>query len=302
MALWRIVKFGLQNFRRNIWLSLATVSMLVLTLVTVNVLVTFNVVTQTAIASVEEKIDITVYFEEATEETVVAGAQAYLLGLSQVRDVVRVTPDMALERFREIHADDEDVLSALSEVGENPFGFSLIVTARDANDFPFILAALEHPSFSQQISQKDFEDYEAIISSINRATNSIRLFGMTLSAIFLIISILIVVNTVRVAIYVHREEIAIMRLVGASSGFIRAPFWFEALFYSFLATVATAVIAYPVLTVFERYADQFFFPHDAGVFAFYLEHGWQIFLIQFAVLAMINVFSTSLAMRKHLQV
>lgn len=302
MALIRIFKFAFQNIGRNAWLSVITVSMLVLTLVTVNILVVMNVLAQTAVSAVEERIDVTVYFKEGTSADVVAGAQASLQGLSQVRDAVRVAPDEALVRFKEQHADDTDILSALDEVGENPFGYALVVSAREAADFPLILSALENPAFSEWIEQKDFEDYQDVIGSIGRVTQSVRVLGGILAAVFLLISILIVINTVRVAIYIYREEISIMRLVGASSAFIRTPFWIEAVIYSLVATVLTAGVAYPTLVALEKYADSFFYPANAGVLDFYLAHGLSVFALQFVVLSVINVFSASLAMRKYLQV
>lgn len=302
MTLIRIIKFAFQNIVRNFWLSVITVSMLVLTLLTVNILLTLNVLADTAVNSVEERIDVTVFFKEGTNPDLVAGAQASLIGLSQVRDAVRITPEEALERFREGRADDAAILSALDQVGENPFGYALIVSARDASDFPAILAALENPSFADRIEQQYFEDYEEVIGSISRVTQSVRLLGAVLAAVFLFISVLIVINTVRVAIYIYREEISIMRLVGASSAFIRTPFWLEAAIYSFVATLLTAGIAYPVLVALERYADTFFYPANAGVLDFYLTNGLVVFGLQFLVLAFVNVLSASLAMRKYLKV
>jgi len=302
MTLLRVVKFAFQNIARNFWLSLITVSMLVLTLFTINILLTLNVLGNTAIDSVEERIDVTVYFEDDTSEEVVAGAQGSLIGLSQVKDVERISPEEALSRFRDRHEGDEDILSALDEVGENPFGYSLVISAREASDFPFILTALENPSFSNYIQQKDFEDYEEIISSISRVSQSVRLLGAALAAIFLFISILIVINTVRVAIYIYREEISIMRLVGASTAFIRTPFWLEAAIYSLVATLTTAAISYPVLIALEKYADNFFYPANAGILDFYLANGFTIFGLQFLIMAVVNILSASLAMRKYLKV
>ncbi len=302
MTIIRVFKFALQNFFRNFWLSVITVSMLVLTLLTVNILLTLSLLTQTAITSVEERIDVTVYFVEGTNPDIVAGAQGALSGLSQVRDVKRIAPDEALARFRENHVGDQDVLSALDEVGENPFGYSIVISARDASDFPFILTALENPNFAEFIQQKDFEDYEEVILSINRITQSVKVLGLILSAIFLFISILIVINTVRVAIYIYREEISIMRLVGASSTFIRAPFILEALMYSFLATVITAGATYPILIYLDSYANQFFYPASAGLLDFYVQNALVIWVVQFVAIAIVNIVSASLAMRKYLKV
>ena len=105
----RIIKFAFQHFWRNIWLSLITVSMLLLTLLTINILIVINQVTDTAIQSVENKIDFSVYFEPEPEEDTVMNAAGYLRGLDQLGDVEVVTADEELERFREGDQDEATI-------------------------------------------------------------------------------------------------------------------------------------------------------------------------------------------------
>ncbi len=299
---YRIIRFAFQNFWRNIWLSLITVSMLILTLLTVNVLIVLNVVTNTAIQVVEEKVDVSVYFQPETSLEIVQGAQAYLQGLPQVVDAELITDEEALDRFRERHAADEEILRSLEEVEGNPFGASLVVRAKSPKDFDFILEALDNPQFRDYIEKKEFDDYAGIISSINRVTERVRLFGLALSGIFLLIAILIVFNTVRVAIFIHREEISIMRLVGASGAFIRAPFLVEAVIYSLFATLVTIVITYPILGVLEPKFNMFFETVSTGLIDYYNANFLLIFGAQFIVLTLINVAASSLAMRRYLRI
>ncbi|EKD32817.1 MAG: putative cell division protein FtsX [uncultured bacterium] len=298
----RILKFALQNFWRNIWLSAATVTVLALTLVTVNVLIVVNFIGSTAIETVERKIDVSVYFKPETNETTVLGAQEYLLALSQVRDAVYITPEAGLARFRERHAGDEAIESALKEVGVNPIGPTLIVTARSPEDFSFILEALDNPSFRDAIRDKDFQDYESIIRRMNSAIARSRMFVYALSIIFMLISVLIVFNTVRVAIYTHRDEISIMRLVGASSALIRAPFVIESIFYSLLATVGTGVITFLLVRVLDPQFRAFFEGSEISVLNYYVKNSILIFGLQFGALALLNIVSASFAMRKYLKV
>ncbi|MBI2485258.1 FtsX-like permease family protein [Candidatus Uhrbacteria bacterium] len=302
MTLLRILKFGCQNIARNFWLSVLTVTMLLLTLITINVLLVLQVAGQTAITSVEKRIDLVVTFRPDTREELARATQQYLIAFSQVKDARVVTPDEALAEFRQERANDPEVLEALEQVGDNPFGYSLVVTARDPNDFPFVLEALDHPSYAPSIEQKHFQDYEAIITTLANMTQSLRIFGIVLAALFLFISIVIVVNTVRVAIYIYREEIAIMRLVGASSAMIRGPFWFEAVLYSFLATLVAAGVTYPAILILERYADSFFAPENAGIWDFYVAYAPVVWAAQFLGLALINILAANLAMRKYLKV
>ncbi len=302
IAFYRIIKFAFQNFWRNFWLSLITVSMLILTLLTVNVLVILNVVTTTAIASVEEKIDVSIYFDPETSLEIVQGAQGYLQTLPQVVDAQLITSDEALARFKERHAEDPEILKSLEEVEGNPFGASLVVKAQSPKDFDFILEALDNPQFRDHIEKQEFDDYEAIISSINRVTDRVRLFGLALSGIFLLIAVLIVFNSIRVAIFIHKEEISIMRLVGASSWFIRAPFLVEVVFFSLLATIVSMVIIYPVLGILEPQFNAFFYPVETGLLDYFNANFLILFGIQFLSLSMINIIASLVAMRQYLRI
>src|SRR3989338_10514135 len=98
---YRVVKFALQNFWRNFWLSLITLSMLLLTLFTVNILLVLNVVTDRAISLVEDRVELSVYFYDQTQDTTLSSAVAYLRGLSQVRDVEIISADEAYQQLIE---------------------------------------------------------------------------------------------------------------------------------------------------------------------------------------------------------
>ena len=298
----RAIKFGLQGFWRNIWLSLITISIFVLTLVIVNTLFTLNILGTTAIQSVEDRIDVSVSFvPEATEETVLA-TRGFLLGLSQVKDVEYVTAEEVLSDFMEENANQDGVLDSIEEIGENPFGSQLVVQAVDPSDFSFILEALESPEYAPYIEDKDFQDHEFIISQINQAIERLRFGGIIIGGIFAIISILIVFNTIRVAIYTHREEIGIMRLVGASSWFIRAPFYFEIFLYSLLSMVVMGGVLYPILTFLEPKVNSFFDGVDVPLVASFFGSDWYlVFGLQFLGLFILGVIAATFAMQRYLR-
>lgn len=298
----RAIKFAFQNFFRNFWLSIITVSMLVLTLLTINVLLVLQLVTAKAVAFAEERIEVSVYFFPAVGDEQVASAAAYLQGLPQVRDVQIITSAEALTRFQERHASDEAILRSLGEVGGNPFGPTLVVKAHSADDFPFILDALDNPQLRDQIREKDFSSYEEIIERIRLTTDRIRLFGIALSAVFLAIAALIVFNTVRIAIFVHREEIGIMKLVGASNAFVRAPFLIECVIYSALAVGLVAAVVYPSVAVMDPRFSAFFNGESVGLLDHFTANWYWIFGVQFVVLTIINMLATIVAMRKYLKV
>ncbi len=298
----RSVKFAFQSFGRNFWLSLITVSMLVLTLVTINLLLVLQIVAAKAVSFAEERIEVSVYFYPATVEEKIQGASGYLRGLPQVRDVEVITADEALARFKERHAADATILAALDEVGGSPFGPTLVIKAKSAGDFPLILDALDNPQFRNDIREKDFSSYEDIVNRIKATTERVQLFGMGLAAVFLLIAILIVFNTVRIALFVHREEIAIMKLVGATNAFVRSPFLIECFLYSLFAVAIVAGIVFPAVAVIDPNLTVFFGGESVGLLSYFQKNWYVIFGIQLAALTVINMVSTTLAMRKYLKV
>lgn len=299
---YRVAKFAVQNFWRNFWLSLITMSMLLLTLVTINILLILNVITDRAIELVEDRIEVSVYFYDYTQDTTVSTAVAYLRGLNEVRDVETVSAQEAYDQFVARHANDEEIMASIDELGGNPFGPSLIVKAHSAEDFTQIIDALDNPQFRDFIREKDFSDYQNIVERIRSTTDRIRAFGIALAIIFLLIAILIVFNTVRIGIFIHREEIGIMRLVGASNWFIKAPFLLEMIFLSLIAVGATALIVYPTVAFIEPQLSVYFGAESAGLVDYFTQNGFFIFGGQFLALVLVTLFSTGLAMRKYLKV
>lgn len=302
VSTYRVTKFAFQNFWRNFWLSVITITMLVLTLLTVNILIVLNFVTDRAIQAVEDRVEVSVYFHASAPDTAVQNAVTYLRSLQQVRDVQTITADEAFEQFVTRHQEDETIMKSIEEIGTNPFGPSLIVKAHEVADFETVLEALENPQFRDQIREKDFSNYEEIVTRIKDTTDRIRGFGIVLSAIFLFIAVLIVFNTVRMSLFIHREEIGIMKLVGASNWFVRAPFLLEVILLSLAALAVTLIIVYPTLAVLEPKFGFYFGGETVGLIQEFEQNGWRIFGLQFLGLVLLTLFSTWMAMRKYLKV
>lgn len=302
IPLLRIIKFAFQNFFRNFWLSIITITILVLTLFSINILVLLNFLTNTAISSVQEKIDVSVYFYPETLEESVQNVRSYLIGLSQVRDVKYISREEALEKFRENHGENESIITSLEELEENPLGATLIIKTHNPNDYPFVLETLDNPEFTPFVQDKNYDDHKEIIERIDLITDRVRNFGIILSGIFVMIAVLIVINTIRVAIYTHREEIGIMKLVGASNWFVRMPFLAEGVLYAFLATLVIVGIIYPVSFFAEPYVSGFFDTESVGMID-YLNHNFLwIFVTQFVALSVLNIISTGFALGRYLKV
>lgn len=302
LSMFRVIKFAFQNFFRNFWLSFITMTIFVLTLFTINAVIFMNVVAEAALTSVEQKVEVSVYFEPETSEELTKLVQGYLTALPQVRTVSFVSSDDSLETFKERHEDNPVILSSLDEVDGNPFGHALIISAYSANDFPFIIEALDTPEYSPYIKEKDFNDYEVIIERINSLATRVRVGGFILATFFGLIATLIIFNTIRIAIYVHRDEIGIMKLVGANDWFVRGPFLLEALLYTAFATTFSVVVIIFGLNSLEPKLVVFFGESGTNVAGYFIDNAVLIFGSQFLALSLLSILTTMFAMRKYLRV
>ena len=196
LSIYRVIKYSFQNFFRNFWLSFITMTIFVLTLFTINAVIFMNVLAEAALESVEQKVEVSVYFIPETSEDMAKSVQDYLTALPQVGTVEFISEEDALTTFKDRHKDNPVILSSLDEVDGNPFGHALVISAHSANDFPFILEALDPPEYEPFIKQKDYQDYETIIAKINALALRVRIGGLILASFFSLIAILIIFNTI----------------------------------------------------------------------------------------------------------
>src|SRR3989344_991034 len=220
----KIFHFGAQNFARNFWLAILTISILVLLLLSINGLVVLNFLTGEATKQMTSKIDLTVYLKSGVSDGEAQSLKAYLAKLPNVASVIYTKHDDVLENFKKEHKNDEKILSSLSLLANNPFGGILTVQTVGVNDYKSVLTQLDSPVYKKIIENKDFGEHEKLIEMINRLTGFAKEFIIIISLFFAFIAMVIIFNTIKIAIYTHREEIAIMRLVGAANWFVRGPF------------------------------------------------------------------------------
>ncbi len=298
----RIIKFAGQSMLRNFWLSFVTISVFLLTLLTVNSVIVLNVLANASVKSVEERVQVTVYFTSDATEGLVKNAQGYLLGMSQVKKISYVSADEALKLFKETYSSDPVILAALDEVDGNPLGQAIKIQAYNASDFPYIIEALNTPEFKPFIKDKNYKDYTQALASLSDFSQKVRLGFLGLAAFFGFIAMLIIFNTIRVAIYVHRDEIGIMKLVGANDWFVRGPFLLESIAYAFIATGLIAGIVFAGLDAVNPFIVKFFDGVDVNLFGYYSSNALVIFGSQFVGLALLGLLTTMFAMRRYLRV
>ncbi|MDD5040239.1 MAG: permease-like cell division protein FtsX [Patescibacteria group bacterium] len=297
----RTIKFAFQGFTRNIWLSVVTVVILVLTLFSVTIAAGINIIAEKAIESVEQKVDVSVYFEPDISEQEVLNVRYRLEELSQVESVGYISKEEALQRFIDRHQDDPGIIESIEEVG-NPLGATLVVKAKSIDDYPTVLSMLESDSYADLIQGKSYDDNQQVINRLSDISSKVQRIGLIVSAVFIIIAILIIFNTIRINIYTHREEIGIMKLVGASNWFVRAPFLVESMLYAVLAVVIAIAVLYPLLGVIAPQVDSFFAGYNFDLVSYI--HGYLIEIIawQLGFAIVLSFISSSFAIGRYLRV
>lgn len=297
----RATKFAIQNFWRNLWLSVITVFLLVLTTSSITVVVGLNVVGQHVIDAVQDKVNIDIYFYDTTPEKTLLKAQEYLKGMSEVSDVIYVSQEEALKDFREAHKNDPEILATLDELERNILPPSLTVRAHDIDDYPKISNRFEGSEFAQYVDHQDFSDNKALIDKISQITRRSYELGIGVSVIFIIISVIVIFNTIRITIYSHRGEVGIMKLVGATNGFIRAPFILESVILGFLAALVTTSIFYGLLVVSNHSLSTFFNGYQFSPLSYFASNFLIVIFVECVGAVLLSCVSSMIAITRYLK-
>ncbi|MDD5567580.1 MAG: permease-like cell division protein FtsX [Patescibacteria group bacterium] len=302
ISFFRALKFAFQSFYRNIWLSAATILIMVLTLLSISLVGTINIIGDQAIKSVKEKVDLSVYFYPEESETEIKAIESRLETLSSVKDVRYIPKDQALEEFKAKHVNDPVIQETLEILKDNPLGGTLIIQSKNLEQYNDILNVLNDPNYTEQIYEKDIEDYQTIINRLNNITDRIYEIALVLSLVFVVVAILVIFNTIRITIYTHREEIGIMRLVGATNWFIRGPFILESVLYAVISTGLSLGILYPLLKIISPQVTNFFEGYNLDLVTYFSDRFLEIFALQIIIALLLAVISSMIAIGRHLRV
>ncbi len=285
----RAIQNATRNYLRNFWLTLATVFMLVLALLVMNAIITLHFLSSEAINYLQGHVAVSVYLKPETAPDDVGNLKAALKNLPYVTDVTLLSKDEALQRFKSLHQNNPVLLQSLQELDYNPLGDSLEIKTGTIADYTPLLAFIQQPQYQKNIADKDFRNYQELVGRLQNFADHFRSGGLTVFGFFLLISILVIFNTVRITMYARREEIGIMKLVGATNFFIRLPFLLETV----LQTLTAMIIQLTILAIGFHFFKPFWLELFGGQVAdpalYFWSHG---FLFIGGELVMILVLTT----------
>ena len=247
----RIVKYGTKGFGRNIWLSTAATVVMAITLIILFVTVVASVILTSTAEMMKDKIDITIYFKPNTSEQALSDLTNVIEQDQNVKSVETSTSEQEYEKFLEENANSEEVINIIDDemkaIMINKMQATMRIKVYDVDNLDSIKTLVEDDELFRKYTDKEkaptYDVNRAEIATITSWAKIARTGGIILAAVFLVISILIIFSTIRMAIFSRREEIYMMKLVGADKSFIRGPFLVEAEICGVIAGLVAAVVS-----------------------------------------------------------
>lgn len=300
----RVIKTGLLNFVRNAWLAIAAMAVMVITLTIVLFSVIANATFTETIRQITDKIDVSVYLKDDLSQKQTDSLIDQVEGIENVKSVEYVSKDEALKRYQQQNQDNLDLLLAISQT-DNPLPASLQIKPKDPNNIQQIKDFLEKPEIKKLQSEETSYsgDRKEAIDKITNATKFFRQAGFIGVLVFAVISMLIIFNTIRMAIFNRREELSIMRLLGASTWYIRGPFVVETVIYGIVA----AIISVTLCNILFSISSTAFGASSLGLLdisyanEYFASHFWTILLVQMIIGIFIGATSSVIATRRYLK-
>lgn len=287
-------------------MSLSSVLVMIITLFVITSTIFLGAILNASLQEIKSKVDINVYFVRTAPEADILALQKALEVLPEVKAPVEyVSREDALADFRLKHQDDQFTLQALDELGENPLGASLNIRAKEPSQYEGIAEFLKSKGALTEngttiIDKINYYQNKTAIDTLTKMINSANRLGFILTLFLVLVSILITFNTIRLAIFMSRDEISVMRLVGASRMYIRGPFIVSGAIYGVVSGFITLILFFPITLWLGNATAEFFV--GLNVFSYYISNFAQIFLIVIFSGAFIGALSSFLAVRKHLKI
>ena len=298
----RIISFAIKDFNRNKGISIAAIFVLTITILLVTGLFFFYGMGAYLTSQIQDKIDITAYFNDGTPEQDILNVKSQILKMSpNVKNIEYVSQDQALASFNGKHKDNPVLAQALQEVGSNPFLPSLNITTNgDPSQYAQIANVLQTSDFSKLISKVDFSQKKDTIEKVYSITSNIDTIGLSLEAILVLVAMLVVFNMIKLAIENSKEEINTMRVVGASNWFIKGPFVIQGIIYGIVAFLICFLLS--GISAFLLSSKVSVMLPGFNMFGYFLTNWWIFVLIQLGFGIGVGVISALIVVKKYLEV
>ncbi len=299
----RTFYLGLVNVVRNSFVSFSVIFVMTVSLFIVGFSLLFGQVMNDVTEELRDKVDVTAYFVTDTPEGQIFAFRDRLEELSQVQEVLYVSQEIALEEYRKRHENDPDILHGLDILEDNPFRARLSIRAQQSGDFESIVRFLQNEDILSDnpttvIDKIDFYQNRQVIMRLASVVGTASLLTRVIIALLIFISCIIVFNIIRLIIYLSREEIKVMRLIGAEDWYIRVPFLVSGGIYGFVGSILATVFLYPISYWLSPAVERFF--EGQGLFSYYVSEFFMLVLILTVLGVFVGIFSSYLSTQRYL--
>jgi cell division transport system permease protein len=299
----RILKSGFVNFWRNGIVSLSAILVMTITLLIISFVVFSGALLDHTLNELKNRVDVNVNITTDTIEDEILDLKVQIENLPEVESVQYVSAEQALEQYRERHANDQKILAALDELNSNPLGAVLNIRAKEPSQYENVQLFLEQNYPEGQtgsiIENVNYQRKKEAIDRLDLIINAGEQFGMLLTIVFVILSIVITLNTIRLAMYISRDEIRVMNLVGADHGYISGPFIVTGSIYGIFSAILVLILLYPITFYIGPNIAPIFF--ELNIFNYYVANFGQLFLILFVSGILIGSISSFIAVNRYLK-
>jgi cell division transport system permease protein len=300
----RIIRSGLISFWRGGLVSTSSVLVMTLALLVVGFVILSQALVGYTRSHIESRVDVTISFYPQASEAQVLEVQDSIEGLATVAEVTYTSRADALAEFKARHANDYLVLQALDELGSNPLGATLDIRAKDASSYENIVDqlsgdALLTPGSRSVIEKVNYYQNRELIQRLTGVGRSLAQIGLTLAFIFIGAALLMTFHTVRLAVYGSREEIKVMRLVGADDRYIQGPFIIMGMVAGVGSGVLAFILLYPISLWLTRTTQTFF--GGFSILRYYVDNIPQLFFALIATGLAVGLVSSLLAVQRYLK-
>lgn len=306
LATRRIFKAGTQSFSRNGFVSLSSVLVMTVTLFIMTSIMLLAGFFNYSLDQVKSKVDVNVYFITTAKESDVLSVKKELEAIPEVSAIEYISSEQALIDFKEKHKGDDLTLQALDQLGENPLGATLNIKAKDPSQYAGIAKYLDDMSngvlsqdTSKIIDKVNYAQNKIVIDRLTSIVNSVNILGIWFAIIFIFISIVVTYNTIKLTIFMAKDEISVMRLVGASNMYVKGPFVVSGLMCGIISALIILSSYIFITFAINHYYGSYFVGFN--MFKYYILHLPQIFATVFLSGVIIGSISSYWAAHKYLR-
>lgn len=309
----RILGYGIQGFRRNIWLSLIAIITMTLTIVTISVFVLANIAAAEQYKDYNRRLDYTVFLSDSAPDADVDNLRQLVAARPEVAEYRYLDKAAVLEEFRK-DPFTPDSVKAFVTTDHNPLAREIEVRFNDPTQYTAFDSFISQDRFKQVVERKSYvEDNKKAVENYLKLTSFLRIFGVGFTAFFILIAVIIILNTIRLTIFSRREEIEVMRLVGATRGFIRGPFLVEGVLFGVIGALIAAVLMWTFLFQLQSLLSIGLGTNNAITQAFQVGLGYitdkqrfnglftQLFLLELLVGITLGTICSAIGIRRYLR-